>query len=90
METAPDYTPSAERAYLETILTLLIERAQGSMHDQERAPDGSPERAHTEGRALAFFEVLDIMFHQAPVFGLRPTEIGFRDLVPDRDLLGSG
>lgn len=68
--------------YLRDVGLLLKERALEARDEQR----GSPNE-FSNGRALAYYEVISLLVTQAQTFGLPLDDIQLHDIDPDRDLL---
>jgi hypothetical protein len=75
--------------FLHDVVPLLIERAREAKREESRlGRDADPgKRAFTEGRVLAYYEVLSTLFGQAGVFGLVEAGVQLPEFDPDKELL---
>lgn len=69
--------------YLLDLSFIIKERALNA----KKSLDDSNQDDYNSGYLMAFYEILDLMKHQADAFNIQQDDIGLADIDPDRDLL---
>lgn len=80
---------SAVEYFLRDFLDLLIERAKQAKWswNPAKGQGDTAQRSFEEGRALAYYEVLSSLIHEAETFGLSKERIPGLSFDPDKELL---
>ncbi len=69
--------------YLWDLIFILKEKAL----EAKKSVDESNQDDYNSGYLMAFYEIIDLMKHQADAFTIKQDDIGLADIDADRDLL---
>jgi len=72
--------------YLRDFGMLLKEKAQAAKNEKDD-PRNQKDNDYNIGYLMAFYEIIDLMKHQADAFNIKQDDIGLADIDADRDLL---
>lgn len=86
-------TGEAYANYLRDLGYLLRERAEEAAREarstraKRRVEERTARDAFVDGLSQAYYEVIDLMQHQADVFGIPLADLALDNLDPKRDLI---